>query len=267
MVPTTGHPDGGRPRTRNGARKGDAARAVLRPLRRAAARSAGAVEDAAVRAAHRQRQGQRQGDRGARRGGQQGPAHDLPGGGARLEEGVGRAAARHHRAARGRGGVRLAVAAGLPRQARQGGDGRPGARVRHRPVGQGYAGHLDAAARACRPRGGHHRPQPRSAFGHLRRGGHEPDPRAGRASSARCTTPTARCACRASTTASASRRPSSSRSGQSLGFDASRVPGRCRPERAGRREALQRARADLGAADHASSTASPAAIRASAPRR
>ena len=77
----------------------------------------------------------------------------------------------HHRAARGRGGVRLAVAAGLPRRARQGGDGRPGARLRHRPVGQGHAGHLHAAARPRRHRDRHHRPEPRSAFGQLRRPG------------------------------------------------------------------------------------------------
>ena len=64
---------------------------------------------------------------------------------------------RHHRADRGRGGVRLAIAAGLPRQAWQGGDGRSGPRLRHRPVGQGHAGHLHAAARACRDRARHHR--------------------------------------------------------------------------------------------------------------
>ena len=70
------------------------ARALLRSLRCAAARPARAVEDAAVRAAHRHRRRQRQGDRGARRGGQQGPAHDLPRGGAGLEDGRRRAAAR-----------------------------------------------------------------------------------------------------------------------------------------------------------------------------
>ena len=145
--------------------------------------------------------------------------------------------------------MRLAVAAGLPRQARQGGDGRPGARVRHRPVGQGHAGHLDAAAGPGRHRGGHHRSQPRSAFGQLRRAGHEPDPRAGRGSSARCTTPTARCASPASTTAS--RKPSAKQLEQWAGprLRWSRVPRRRRPERAGGRDALQRARADLGAAD------------------
>ncbi len=83
-VPTTGHPMvvGHDRKTRA---EGHAARAVLRPLRRAAARPARAVEDAAVRAAHRHREGQRQGDRRARRGGQQGPADDLLRGGARLE--------------------------------------------------------------------------------------------------------------------------------------------------------------------------------------
>ena len=121
------------------------ARAVLRALRRAAGRSHRAVEIAAVRAAPRLRQGQRQGDRCARRGGQQRPAHDLLRGGARLEERGRRLPDRRHRAARGRGGVRLAVAAGVPCRARQGGDGRPRAGLRHRAMGQGHAGHLHAA--------------------------------------------------------------------------------------------------------------------------
>ena len=157
---------------------GAAARAVLRPLRRAAARPAGAVEIAAIRAAHRLRQAQRQGDRGARRGGQQGPAHDLLRGGTCLEERGGRLPDRHHRSARGRGGMRLAVAARVPRRARQGGDGRPGAGVRHRPMGQGHPGHLHPAQGHRRHRDRRHRPEPGSAFGQLRRRGHEPHSRA-----------------------------------------------------------------------------------------
>ena len=163
-----------------GAQRQGPARAVLRPLRCPAGGPARAVEVAAVRAAHRLRQDQRQDHRGARGRGQQGPADDLLRGGAGLAERGWRRTDSHHRAARGRGGVRLAVAAGVPGPARQGGEGRPGARVRHRPVGQGHAGDLDAAARPRRHRARHHRPQPRSALRQLRRGRHEPDPGAGR---------------------------------------------------------------------------------------
>ena len=51
-----------------------------------------------------------------------------------------------------------------------------------------------------------------------------------------------------------------------LGFDEREFLGDVGLEQAGGREALQRARAALGAPDASSSTASPAATRASAPR-
>ena len=74
--------------------------------------------------------------------------------------------------------MRLAVAARVPRRARQGGDGRPGARVRHGPMGQGHAGHLHAAQGHRRHRDRRHRPEPGPALGQLRWRGHEPHSRA-----------------------------------------------------------------------------------------
>ena len=89
-----------------------AACAVLRPLRRAAGRPAGALEKPAVRAQAGRRRGRRA-HRRARRSRRQGPTDDLSGGVPRLP-GQWRAAVPCHRAARGRGGDRLAVAARVP---------------------------------------------------------------------------------------------------------------------------------------------------------
>ena len=68
---------------------------------------------------------------------------------------------------------------GFLAEARQGGDGRSGARVRYRAVGQGHAGDHDACCAASPATevvvtG----PEPRSAFGHLRRPGDQSHPRA-----------------------------------------------------------------------------------------
>ena len=75
------------------------------------------------------------------------------------------------------------------------------------------AGDHHRAARDRRRRGDPHRRQPRPAFGRLRRRRREPDPRACRASSARCTTTMARSPCPASTTASRSCPRTSRRNG------------------------------------------------------
>ena len=115
VVPTTGHPmvvahDKDAPRRRQ------APRAVLRPLRCAAGRSRQSVGFPAVRADHRLRRRQRAGDRRARRRGQQGSADDLLFGGARLEGRRRQAADLGVGDAGGRGGMRLAFAAGLSRR-------------------------------------------------------------------------------------------------------------------------------------------------------
>ena len=267
VVPTTGHPmvvghDQGK------GRRWHAARPLLWALRRAAAgpaRRSGRL--AAVRAAHRHRRAQRAGDRGARRGGQQGPAHDLPRGGARLEDRRRRAAARGVRADRGRGGVRLAVAAGLPRQVRRRAEGRPRARVRHRPVGQGHAGHHHHAARARRARGRHDGPVARSALGHLRRPGGQPDPRARARAGGH-----ARRAAGASPSPGfydgvAAPSPAQIEQWRKLGFEPRAVPRRRRPQARPRAKPATPCWSSSGRAPRSSSTASPAAIRASAPRR
>ena len=176
-----GASDGGGPRQGRQAQR-RAARAVLRPLRRAAARAARAVEVAAVRAAPRDREGQRPGDRRPRRRGQQGPADDLSRGPARLEDRRRRMPDRLEHPARGRGGVGLAVAAGIPQAARQGGDRRPRPGLRHRTVGQGHARHLHQAPGHLRHRADHHRPEPRSPFRQLRRRRRQSDPGADPAS-------------------------------------------------------------------------------------
>ncbi len=93
------------------------------------------------------------------------------------------------------------------------------ARVRHRPVGQGHAGdHHDAARARRRSRSTVDRAVARPALGHLRRPGDQSDPRARRASSPPCTTTTAASPCPASTTASPSRRRRRSEQWSTLGF-------------------------------------------------
>ena len=57
--------------------------------------------------------------------------------------------------------------------------GRRRARVRHRAMGQGYAGHHHHAARAGRDRGDADGARARSALRHLRRSGTQSDPRTG----------------------------------------------------------------------------------------
>ena len=76
--------------------RGEAARAVLRPLRRAAGRPARALGDAALRAAHRHAARRAQGDQRARRLRRQGAGDDLRRGLPGLEGGDRRAAGRRH---------------------------------------------------------------------------------------------------------------------------------------------------------------------------
>ena len=128
--------------------KGDeqAARAVLRPLRRAAGRSARPVGDAALRAAHRDAARRPQGHQRARRLRRQGPGDDLRRGLPGLEGRDGLAADRHHLPGRGRGGGRLEVPAGIRRGQQGRAEGRRGPRLRHRHVGPGHA---RASPRPC----------------------------------------------------------------------------------------------------------------------
>ena len=165
----------------------------------------------------------------------------------------------------GRGGVRLAVAAGLPREARQGGDRAisrssaipaSGTRTR-RPSPRSCAGlrHGDR----------HHRPQPRPAFGQLRRRRHEPDPRArqdpGEMHDANGKV-------RIPGFYDGVKAPSRQQLAQwaALDFDEQEFLGAVGLRQSAGEKGVQRSRADLGAARRWSSTASPAATRASAPR-
>ena len=139
----TRRPSGGaRPRRSAAA----AARAVLRPLRRAAGRPARSVADAALRAAASRPCPRPQGHRRARRLRRQGPGDDLRRGLPRLEGRDRRAAGRHHHPGRGRGGGRLEVPAGIRRGQQGRAQGRRRARLRHRHVGPGDAG---ASPRRC----------------------------------------------------------------------------------------------------------------------
>ena len=99
-----GQADGGASRDRRqsqGQHRHAAARAVLRPLRRAAGRSAQSVAPSAVRARRHRPRRWPQDHRRARRRGRQGPVDDLRRGLPRLEIGDGIAAGRrHHRASR-----------------------------------------------------------------------------------------------------------------------------------------------------------------------
>ena len=160
-------------------RRGGVLGAFLRPLRRAAGRSAGALGSRPVRAAAGAARRRQQGDRGARRRRRQRAADDLRRGLPRLEGGDRRPAAAGERAARGRGGIGRRQFAGLSRRQPRRAPGGRGADLRHRHVGRRDARHHHEPARALRRGDGDPRRRPRPAFGHVRVGGDEPQPRAG----------------------------------------------------------------------------------------
>ena len=116
-----------------------------------------------------------QADRRARRRRRQGPADDLPRSLPGLRANGGLPLPCHH-PVRGRGGIRLDLAARLPRRQRQGAEGRHHAGLRHQHVGSRHAADHLHAARAGSGGSDRQGRQPRPAFRHVRRPGGQSDP-------------------------------------------------------------------------------------------
>ena len=174
--PDRGSSDRGR--QGRGRKRQDAARPLLRPLRRAAGRPARHVGGAAVCAAHRHAARRPQDHRCARRLRRQRPGDDLRRGLPRVQGGHRPIAAADHHDDRGRGGVRLEPPVRLRRGQCRRAQGRPRASLRHQHVGPGDADGDHVAARPRLRGGAPHLRRPGSPFRPVRRRGAEPAARA-----------------------------------------------------------------------------------------